>query len=291
MGRVVVITGASSGVGRATARLLAGQGASLVLSSRSEDVLREVQQECLRNGAGTVVVKAADVLDDAGVEAVAELAHGRFGRIDAWVHTAAVVAYGRFEDVPADVFRRVVDTGIHGTANVARVALPRFSDQGGGTLVLLESLLGEIATPFMSSYVTGKWAVRGLGRVLQIEQRGNRGVNVCVVSPGSVNTPVYLQAASYLGRQGRPPLPIVAPEAVARAVVASIERPRRYRAVGPLNRVARFGFTATPWLFDLLVTPLMRLGGLSRGTVGAHDGNVFRPRPEGEAERGRWPAD
>jgi NAD(P)-dependent dehydrogenase (short-subunit alcohol dehydrogenase family) len=291
MARVVVITGASSGVGRACARLLAREGASLVLSSRSEPVLRAVQQECYRDGAGTVLVKPADVLDDDAVEAVAESAVRRFGRIDAWVHTAAVVAYGRFEDVPADVFRRVVDTGIHGTANVARTALPRFRQQGAGTLVLLESLLGEIVTPFMSSYVTGKWGVRGLGRVLQVEQRGHRGVHVCVVSPGSVNTPVYLQAASYLGKQGRPPPPIVSPDAVARAIVATLDRPRRYRAVGPVNRIARLGFVVTPWLFDALVTPLMRLAGVSRGAVEAHEGNVLRPRPDGEAERGRWPAD
>jgi NAD(P)-dependent dehydrogenase (short-subunit alcohol dehydrogenase family) len=284
-----VITGASSGIGRACARLLAAQGADLVLSSRSEQALRAVQQECYRNGAGTVLIQPADVLEEAAVEAVAQLAQRRFGRVDAWVHTAAVVAYGRFEDVPAEAFRRVVDVGIHGTANVARAALPRFKEQGGGTLVLLESLLGEITTPFMGSYVTSKWGVRGLVRILQIEQRGVPGVHVCAVSPGSVNTPVYLQAASYSGRQGKPPPPVVPAEAVARAVLASIERPRRYRSVGPVNRLARFGFTATPWLFDRLVTPLMRLGGLSRSPVAAHDGNVFRPQPEGEAEQGRWP--
>jgi NAD(P)-dependent dehydrogenase (short-subunit alcohol dehydrogenase family) len=286
---VVVITGASSGIGRATARLLAGQGASLVLSSRSDEALRAVQTECLGAGAAAVLVAPADVLDGPGVEGVAALAERRFGRIDAWVHTAAVVAYGRFEDVPPEVFERVVDTGIHGTANVARAALRRFRERGG-TLVLTGSLLGEIVTPFMGSYVTSKWGVRGLARVLQVESRAHRGVHVCIVAPGSVNTPVYLQAASYLGKQGRPPPPVVSAEAVARAVLASLERPRPYRAVGPANRVARLGFTATPWLFDRLVTPLMRLAGVSPGAVEAHDGNVFAPRPEGEAERGRWPA-
>jgi len=284
---VVVVTGASSGVGRATALAFAAQGADLVLSSRSEVSLRAVEQECKVAGADTVVA-VADVLDEDAVEAVASAAVSRFGRVDVWVHSAAVVAYGRFEDVPADVFRHVVDTGIHGAASVARVALRRFRQQGDGTLIFIGSLLGEIAIPYMSSYVTSKWALRGLARVLRVETRDAPGIHVCVVSPGGVDTPVYLQAANYAGRVGRPPPPIDSPDKVARAVLRCARRPRARTNVGAANGVVWLGFTALPRTYDALVTPLMRLGGLSRRRIAPHQGNVFAPQPAGEAVYGRW---
>jgi short-subunit dehydrogenase len=286
-GLVVVVTGASSGIGRATALALAARDARLVLSARSATSLEAAAGECRAVGADVLTV-VADVVDEADVERVRTSAVARFGRVDAWVHTAAVVAYGRFEDVPSATFRRVVDTGAHGTVHAARVALDQFRSQGHGTLVLAGSLLGEIATPYMSSYVTAKWAVRGLGRVLSIETRGEPDVHVCVVSPGGVDTPVYRLAANYAGRAGRPPPPVDPPEKVARAVVRSLVDHRPRRMVGAANLVARAGFTLTPRLFDVLVDPLMRAGGLSRETVDPHDGNVFAPSPAGDAVHGRW---
>lgn len=287
-GQVVVITGASSGIGLATAQLLAAEGARLVLAGRSELSLRRAQRDCREAGAAETLTVLTDVLEEDQVERLAAAAVEHFGRIDAWVHTAAVVAYGRFEDVPAAVFRRVVDTGVHGTAHVARAALRRFRQQGAGTLVLTGSLLGEIVTPYMSSYVTSKWAVRALARALSIETRDQPAVRVCVVSPGGVDTPVYLQAANYAGRVGRPPPPVDPPRKVARAVVRSLHHPKDRRSVGWGNPVARLGFTVTPALFDLLVGPLMRMTGLSRQRVAAQDGNVFRPQPELEEVQGRW---
>ncbi len=286
-GRVVVVTGASSGIGRATAHELSRLGARLVLSARSAVSLEAAAGECRALG-GDVVTVVADVLDEDDVRRVRAAAVQRFGGLDAWVHTAAVVAYGRFEDVPAETFRRVLDTGVHGSVYAARVALEAFREQGHGTLVLTGSLLGEIATPYMSSYVTSKWAVRGLARVLAIEARETPDIHVCVVAPGGVDTPVYLQAANFAGRIGRPPPPVDPPEKVARAIVRTLVDHRPRRSVGPANLVARLGFTATPSVFDLLVGPMMRLAGLSRTKVEAHEGNVFAPAPEGDAVHGRW---
>ena len=284
---VVVVTGASSGVGRATALALADYGARLVLAARGQGPLEETARECRTRGAQVRVV-TADVAEEADVERLARVAATEFGRVDGWVHTAAVVAYGRFEDVPSEVFRQVLDTGVHGSVHVARAALRQFRSQGCGTLVLTGSLLGEIVTPYLSSYVTAKWAVRAFARILTIETRSEPDIHVCVVSPGGVDTPVYAQAANYAGRVGRPPPPVDSPEKVARAILRTLRSPRPRRSIGVANPVVRLGFTALPRAFDALVLPLMEVGGLSRQRTPPHDGNVFVSSPAGNAVRGRW---
>ena len=259
-----------------------------MLSARGETALRRAEKECLARGAGGVLVVRADVTDEDAVDAVSDRAVEAFGQVDVWVNSAAVVAYGRFEDVPSAVWRRVIDTNLHGTANVSRTALRQFRSQDQGTLVLLGSLLGEIATPFMSSYVTSKWAVRGLARVLSIETRAHRDIHVCVVSPGAVNTPVYRQAATYAGRHGSPPPPVDQPEKLARAIVRVADNPKARTSVGAGNAVARLGFTVVPLAYDVFVTPMMRVLGLGRARVPDTEGNVFEPVEEGDAAHGPW---
>jgi NAD(P)-dependent dehydrogenase (short-subunit alcohol dehydrogenase family) len=285
--RVVLVTGASSGIGRVTARALARRGDHVVLAARAAESLLAAERECAAEDGSTLVVPT-DITDAAAVDALFDAAVARFGRVDAVVHSVAVVAYGRFEDVPGPVFDQVVGSLVTGTANVARVALGRFRAQGDGRLVVVGSLLGKVATPLMSSYVAGKWAVHGLVRTLQVEARETPGVEVSLVTPGSVDTPVYRQAASYLGRTGRPPPPVDPPEKVARAVLSALDRPRREISVGVANPFIVLGFRAAPAVFDALVLPLMRVGGLSRQPSPATDGNVLAPRPDGDAAHGRW---
>lgn len=280
--RSALITGASSGIGRATAIRMAGDNWDLVLVSRSAEALQDVAELCAQHGSRAVPV-VADVADERAVRRAFDVATTELGGVDAVIHSAAALAYGRFEDVPSDVFHAATETTIHGTVNVARSALRTFRDHGeAGSLVVVGSLLGKIATPFMSTYVTSKWAVHGLVRTLQIEARATPGISISLVSPGGVDTPVYRQAGSYLGVHGQPPPPVSSPEQVAAAVVASIDAPRRERSVGPANPLVVLGFRTIPGLFDRLVTPLMRLGGLSREPVGATAGNVLAPSPSGE---------
>lgn len=286
-GRVVVVTGASSGIGLATSLRLAAAGASVVLAARSEASLVEAEKRCAASDVPTLVVPT-DVSDGKAVDALMAAARDRFGRVDAVVHAAAVLAYGRFTDVPAEVFDQVQATNILGTANVARSALEVFTAQEGGRLVVVGSVLGKITAPFMSSYATSKWAVHGLVRTLQIEARQTPGVDVTLVSPGGVDTPIYQQAGNYAGRVGKPPPPVDPPEYVAQAILGALERPRREVSVGLANTWMVTGFRMLPSTFDWLVTPLMTRIGLSDRLVAEHPGNVTHSRPEGNALSGGW---
>lgn len=285
--QVVVVTGASSGIGRATAREFARTGARLVLAARSAEGLAEAERECLADGAKVLVVPT-DIADGPQVDALLAAARHKFGRVDVMVHAAAVIAYGRFEDIPAEIFDRVVATNVTGTANVCRSTLACFREQGGGRLILVGSLLGKMAAPFISPYVTSKWAVHGLARTLRIEAQELPGVEVGLVWPGSVNTPAYSQAANYFGRIGRPPPPVDPPEKVARQIVRASRRPPRSRSVGLANYVMVFGFRALPAVFDALVVPLMKVGGISQQRTDETAGNVLTPTGAGEAIHGRW---
>jgi NAD(P)-dependent dehydrogenase (short-subunit alcohol dehydrogenase family) len=288
MPSVVLVTGASSGIGRASALEFARRGDTLVLLARGRESLEQAAAEVRAAGAAAVTVAPADVLDEDALRRVVEETVARDGRLDVVVHAAQVMAYGRLEDVPARVFARVVDVAVHGTANLARVVLPVLRRQGRGSVVIVGSLLASITAPSMGSYTTGKWAQLGLVRTLQVETRDAPGIDISVVSPGGVDTPIYYQAASYLGTDGRPPPPVYTPQRVARSVVRAVDHPRRNKQSGFANPLVILGFRLFPPLYDALVGPLLKVFGLAKHEVRANEGNVFEPRPDREALRGRW---
>jgi len=279
---VALVIGASSGIGRATAHLLASRSADLVLIARDAARLEVVADECRAAGAGLVTVVAGDVLDREAIERVIADAVARHGRIDLVVQSAAVMAYGTIEDLPPEVFERVVDVTVKGTANVARAALPHLRRQDdGGTLVVVTSLLASVPIPMVGAYITAKWAQLGLARVLQLETRDAPELRVCTVAPGAVDTPIYRHAARFGIGVPAPPPPVDSPEKVARAIVACHDRPRRNRNVGLVNQVVITGFRVLPDVFDALVGPLFRRTFSGDGAT-TTEGNVFTARHDAE---------
>jgi NAD(P)-dependent dehydrogenase (short-subunit alcohol dehydrogenase family) len=283
---VVLITGASSGIGRATALELAGRGARLVLVARGEEALEQTAAEVRAAGAGEVLVHAADVTDEEAIGAAVAAAVQRFGGLDAVVHAAQVMAYGTIEEVPRAVFETVVETAVHGTAVVARAVLPVFRRQSEGQLVVVNSLLGQVATPLMGSYVAAKWGQLGLVRVLQQETRDVPGIRISIIQPGGVDTPIYVQAASWAGSTGKPPPPVYSPHRVGRRVVALLDRPRRQVQAGLLNPLITAAFRLVPGVYDFLVGPLMQRLAIADDDVPPTTGNVFASRPQGNATDG-----
>jgi NAD(P)-dependent dehydrogenase (short-subunit alcohol dehydrogenase family) len=284
----VVITGASSGIGRATALELAGRGARLVLVARGGESLEEAAAEVLAAGARAALVRTADVTDPDAVRAAVADAVAEFGRLDVVVHAAQVMAYGRIEDLPREVYEQVVDVALHGTANVARAVLPVFRRQRAGHLVVVNSVLGSITTPLLGSYVAAKWGQLGLVRVLQQETRDEPGISVSAVQPGGVDTPIYVQAASWTGSTGRPPPPVYSPRRVARAVLSTVDRPRRIVQAGLFNPVITAGFRLLPGVYDALVGPLLQRLAIADDDVPPTTGNVFESNPAGNATEGRF---
>jgi NAD(P)-dependent dehydrogenase (short-subunit alcohol dehydrogenase family) len=285
--RVVVVTGASSGIGLASALAAAERGDHVVLLARGAEALEDAAQQCRAAGAASALPLPTDVADDAAVRAAFAEVAAQLGPVDAVVHSAGLVAYGRLEEVPVEIFDRVVATNLLGSVNIARAVLPQMRERNAGTLVLIGSLIGYLAPPYMSAYAVSKWGVRGLARLLQVENVDRDGVHVCHLSPGGVDTPIYLQAANYLGWVGRPPPPVVSPERVARAALRLLDHPRPRIQVGPANWLTMAGFTLAPAVFDRIVTPLFVVGAtdVRRAAVDV-PGNVLASVPEGNRLHG-----
>jgi NAD(P)-dependent dehydrogenase (short-subunit alcohol dehydrogenase family) len=286
-GAVVVVTGASSGIGRAAARLLAREGARLVLAARAQPTLREAGDECARLGAEVLTV-VTDVRDEAAVEALAARAEERFGRIDVWVNNAAVIAYGRFEDIPSEIFRAVIETNVLGMVHGARAALPRFRRRQEGTLINMASIWGRVTSPDVSAYVTSKFAVRAFGDCLREELADAPGIEVATILPQAVDTPIFAQAANYAGRKVRPIPPLIDPEEVARGIVSCARSPKREVTYGRLGRLLEVVHAVAPRIYDRVFAPGFATGSFAAAPAAPSPGNLLHPRPAAEAVHGGW---
>ena len=229
--QVIVVTGASSGIGRATALLAAQRGAAVVLTARSEQELAEVVGEIHRAG-GRASFQAADVTEPRQLEEVVALALRDFGRIDTWVNVAGISAYGRLDELELEDMRRVMDVTFWGVVHGSRAALPHLRELGGA-LINIGSEVSSIAIPLQGPYVAAKHAVAGFTDVLRMElEKAGAPVSVSLIRPGSIDTPFFQHAQSATAREPLPPPPVYAPELVAEAILHCAAHSRRDLVVG-----------------------------------------------------------
>lgn len=293
---VVVVTGASSGIGRATTELLAESGATVVAVARREDPLRELADRYPGNGedgkkrgaGGRVVARPADVTDADAIARIAQDTVSDFGRLDAWINNAGVNQYGTFEEVPVDEWRRVVETNLFGYAHGARAAIPYFREQGRGVLVNVSSVLGKVPSPLQSAYIASKFGINGLSDALRQELRDAPGVKVTTVMPGPIDTPLFQHAANHTGYRVTPPSPTIDASRVAVAIVKNLRNPRPEVPVGISTRPALFGRRLMPKKTERLAAPVSAAAHLTDEPSAGTAGNVARPVAEGAEVSGGW---
>jgi short-subunit dehydrogenase len=284
-GATVVITGASSGIGRATAHVFARQQANLVLVARREEALDDVAGECVSRG-GRAAAVVADVTNARAMQHVAEVAVQHFGGIDVWVNNAGVGAVGEFNDVPIEAHDQVIQTNLMGYLHGAYAALPYFRRQQQGVLINVISLGAWVPAPYVVSYNASKFGLRGYSESLRAELIDAPGIHVCDVFPAFIDTPAFRHCGNYVGRTIQPPPPTYDPYDVANAIVSLAHSPRPAVTVGQAATVARVAYALFPALMRRGIKRMMDRK-LQKAPVRPIDhGNLFRPPSDPATVRG-----
>jgi NAD(P)-dependent dehydrogenase (short-subunit alcohol dehydrogenase family) len=247
--QVVVLTGASSGIGLVTARRAARRGARLVLAARSGEELLQLTGEIVARG-GEAVPVTADVGREEDVQRIAEAALQRFGGFDTWVNNAGVSMFGRLEEISLEDARRLFDTNFWGVVHGSRVAV-RHLKQRGGALINVGSVVSDRAFPIQGLYSASKQAVRGFTDALRMElEEEGAPVSVTLIKPASIATPLTRHARNYMPVEPTLPPPVYAPEVVAEAILHCAEYPERDVAVGGGSKAISMGEALSPRLMD-----------------------------------------
>ena len=286
-GKVVVITGGSSGIGKATALALARTGARLVLGARRERQLEDTAASCRSAGASVTTI-VADVSDEEQVRALADRAVAEFGRIDVWFNNAGVDAFGKFEDIPTADLERVIQVNLLGTVYGAKAALRHFRERGSGLLINNASMVGACPTPFHAAYVATKFAIRGLTHSLRQEVLDVPGIRVCVVSPASIDTPLWQRAANYSGRKIKPIDPVYPPEQVADVVMDLVRNPQTEIFAGAAGWMLAEEYAAAPDFTETVMATFTRQSLFQDQPAEPTDGAIFQPEDGNGGTSGGW---
>jgi short-subunit dehydrogenase len=281
--QVIVITGASSGIGLTTARMAAQRGARVVMAARNTADLEAMATEITLNG-GKAIAVTTDVADPDAVDRLGEAALAAFGTIDTWVNNAGVSIYGRLDDVPLADKRTLFDINFWGVVHGCRTALRLMRDRGG-VIVNVGSEVSDVAIPLQGIYSASKHAVKGYTDALRMElDHDEVPIAVSLVKPSAINTPYPEHARSYLD-EGVPalPPPRYKPEAVAEAILRCAERPVRDVVVGGAGRMQIAMGRLAPRLTDKVMSGPMWNSQKAFDRTQPREGSLDRPQRDGRA--------
>lgn len=247
--QVIVITGASSGIGLVTARMAAAQGAKLVLAARSEHALRQLTDE-INHGGGQAIYVVADVRQRSDVQRISRAAQERFGGYDTWVNNAGVSIFGKLEQVPIEDMRKLFETNfwglIYGSMEAARHLKAK-----GGAIINVGSILSDVTAILQTIYSASKHAVKGFTDGLRMElEMDSTPIAVTLIQPAAIDTPYTLNGKNYMDRAAKHAPPAYAPEIVARAILHCCATPERSVVVGGGGRAFIGMENWTPALLD-----------------------------------------
>jgi NAD(P)-dependent dehydrogenase (short-subunit alcohol dehydrogenase family) len=283
--QVVVISGAASGIGRASARRFAAGGARVVVGARSADGIAAILQD-IKDVGGKGVGMEIDVSRRDQVEALAALAINTYGQIDTWVNNAGVSIYSRFEDVTEEEVRRLFDVNFMGQMYGMWTAIPLLRKNGGGTIINLASVVGKRGLPLQNFYSATKFAIIGLTESVRVElETEKEGIKLCAICPPSVDTPFYDNALSKMGNCSRPLPIVVSADRVARDVVKCAVRARREVWVGMIGKAFVTLSILFPWMMDRYVAGLGYKAQMTNEPP--HDAALYKPTSL-ISESGHW---
>lgn len=282
--QVVVITGASSGIGRCTAAYMARRGACVVVTSRWREALESLVDE-IQAASGCAVAIPGDVRREKDMAAVADTAFDRFGRIDTWVNNAGVYIQGRILDLTLDDFRAVLETDLVGVINGTRQALRHMIPARSGTIIQISSILGRQGAPYSSPYSAAKSGIEGFCDAVRAEIWGS-GVHVCTLYLSMLDTPIYQHARSRFDTKPKPVPPIGDPVEAARKIAELAENPKPLAFMGWFRHFYLNLAVTTPRLADWF---LHHTKDFTRGDLPADGDNLERPMTTlPPAVRGGW---
>jgi NAD(P)-dependent dehydrogenase (short-subunit alcohol dehydrogenase family) len=285
--QVIVITGASSGIGLATALEAARRGARVVLASRDEADIKKATDQISQKG-GQAMPVVVDVGDQASVEALAEQAIVAYDRIDTWVNNAGVSIYGKLEEVPLEDAHRLFETNYWGVVHGSLAAVQHLK-QHGGALINVGSELSETAMPLQGHYAASKHAVKGFTDTLRMElHKDGAPISVTLIQPAAIDTPYPEHAMNYLGVEPKHAPPVYAPEIVAEAILSCAESPRRNLRVGGAAKMFTAIEKVAPGVGDRM-KEMTAFDQQRTDEAPRDDDTLYSPRPGDGRVRGNYP--
>ena len=287
MPRTIVITGATSGAGRAIALAFAHKNEKLVIIARNLPELARVAEECENLGAQVKYIQA-DVTDAGAMINVAASADEFGTGVDVWINNAGILAAGLFEETPLPVLEQVIKTNLMGYIHGAHVILPYFKKRGKGIIINNISIGGFLPVPYGVGYSSSKFGLRGFSAALKAELISYPDIHVCDIYPAFLDTPGIQHAANYTGKSIKPAPPVYEPARVAQAVVRVSLHPSSETMIGSIAHLLRASYAILPRI-TLSITAMVIKGYLKQAEkIEKTDGNVFLPVEFGNSVYGGW---